>query len=182
VLDSCRKSLTQDTELHINKAQSAEQPLEFIGAASTCMMAEISDLRVLRLKERPSFARISAEVLIPLQVTYQDTKGKRFRGDSTITLPVDVVMYVPDASVFPFEVTASAGVNCTAGKQIRADTFSVTACITLIVKVIAETDLLIPTYGYCPSPKAVDFEQQACSNFFDLPLYPSGKQINREEK
>jgi len=50
-----------------------------------------------------------------------------------------------------------------------------TACVTLITKVVADTDLLLPTYGYCRVPDAVDYENQVCNKFFELPLYPSGR-------
>jgi len=47
--------------------------------------------------------------------------------------------------------------------------------MTVITKVVADTDLLVPAYGICPAPKAVDFEQEASKEFFDLPLYPQGR-------
>jgi hypothetical protein len=94
---------------------------------------------------------------------------------SEIVVPEDIVMYVPEASMFPFEIVACASCNCAAGAFDADGNCNVTACMTVITKVIAETDLLVPAYGYCPTPTAVDYEEQICNRFFDLPMYPSGK-------
>ncbi len=47
--------------------------------------------------------------------------------------------------------------------------------LTVITKVVAQTDILVPAYGYAPAPKAIDYETDAFNTFFELPLYPSEK-------
>jgi len=150
-------------------------PLAFQTAKSTQIEGNVSGLKVTRLEGRPCFARIECDVTVPLKVNYRCDEGIDHMADSSITVHEDIVMYVPEASVFPFEVVASASCNAPNGRFEDDQNFTCTACITIITKVVAETDLLIPAYGFCPSPKAVDFESEVCNKFFDLPLYPSGR-------
>ena len=176
VLDSGSKKITKDNiELKLFMQREPKEPYKFISASSTGAWAEVANLRVDRLAERPVFARIRCNVIIPVRVTFADADGEEHNAESKITMPQDVVMYVPEASMFPFEIVAAASVHCTEGRWTEAGMFIVTACMTIITKVIAETDLLIPAYGFCPSPRSIDFREEMCNGFFDLPLYPSGR-------
>jgi hypothetical protein len=130
---------------------------------------------VARLEERPCFARVTCGITVPVQVTFSDGDGVQHCAKSEIKVPADIVLYVPEASVFPFEIVAAASCNCPAGQFESPTVCYVTACLTVIIKVVADTDLLMPTYGYCAAPEAVDYEDQVCNKFFELPLYPSGK-------
>ncbi|MBO5782633.1 MAG: hypothetical protein J6R24_00655, partial [Clostridia bacterium] len=53
-------------------------------------------------------------------------------------------------------------------------TFTVNACITVILKVSMPVELLVPSYGYCAIPPAQEYSQEVCAGFFELPLYPQG--------
>lgn len=178
VLDSALKQEQQENltlRLTNITPPGAQVPYTFISAHSTAERPIITNLTISRLEERPAFARVKCTVTIPLSVKFKDNTGQNETADSQISVNQDIIMYVPQASVFPFEVKAMASVNCPSGRYTGENTFTVTACITIITKIIAETDLLIPSYGFCPSPRAIEFEKTECADFFDLPLYPSGK-------
>ena len=177
VLDSCKKQLTLDrVKLPLRcMPPGAEAPLTFESAASVQVDAPVSDLTVARLEERPCFARVKCAVTVPVQVAFTDAGGAAHTAKSEIRVPADIVMYVPEASVFPFEVVAAASCNCPTGAFETPTVAYAAACVTLIIKIVADTDLLLPTYGYCAAPDAVDFDAQVCNKFFELPLYPSGK-------
>ena len=49
---------------------------------------------------------------IPITVTYTDANGVAGTGTGTIAVPVDVVLYVPQPSVVPYQVTAFANAIC----------------------------------------------------------------------
>jgi len=135
----------------------------------------VKDLTIDRLPQRREFARVRCIVVIPICVTFEDCNGERCSAKSQIKVPMDVIMYVPRDSIFPFEVKAVASVNCPSGRMNGENAFIVTACNMIILKITAHTDLLLPTYGFCAAPPAVDFETKECDEFFDLPLYPSGR-------
>jgi len=82
-------------------------------------------------------------------------------------------MFVPGESIFPFEVLATASANAPSG-HVQNGSICITLCATAITKVVTETDLLVPTYGISIAPPSVNFREDACKEFFDLPLYPRG--------
>ena len=178
VLDSCLKQCNnENTILHLGNfnPHNPSSPLKFLDAMCTRTDATVRDLQICRIEERPSFARIKCKINIPVQVNFNDANNVRSTAESEITVMEDVVLFVPSPSIFPFEVVANTSCNCPVGTYVGNNSFNVTACITIITKVVAKTDLLIPTYGFCPSPSCVEFEEEVCDRFFDLPLYPSGR-------
>ena len=178
VLDSCMKQETaENTKLTLSSIspRNATPPFKFTSANSMQPSACIKDLSITRLEQRREFARVRCTVVIPMCVTFEDSKGEKCMAKSQIKVPQDVIMYVPRDSIFPFEVKAVASVNCPSGRVCGDNAFNVTACYTIVLKVTADTDLLIPTYGFCSAPPAVNFEAHECDEFFDLPLYPSGR-------
>jgi hypothetical protein len=180
VLDACtRQETAENTKLHLSniKPKGATPPYKFISAHSMQPAACIKDLTIDRQQQRQEFARVRCMVVIPICVTFEDSKGDRCSAESKISVPIDVIMYVPRDSIFPFEVKAVASVNCPSGREAGDGAFLVTACIMIVLKITADTDLLLPTYGFCAAPPAVNFETRECDEFFDLPLYPSGRQV-----
>ena len=178
VLDSCmRQETAENTKLHLSNItpRGATPPFKFISANSMHSEACVRDLSIVRLEQRQEFARVRCTVAIPICVVFEDTSGEKCSAKSQIKVPMDVILYVPKDSIFPFEVKAMASVTSPSGRASSDNTFAVTACFTVVLKVTASTDLLIPTYGFCAAPQAVDFETRECDEFFDLPLYPSGR-------
>jgi len=178
VLDSCmRQETAENTKLFLSNIspKSATPPFKFISAQSVHAPTCIQDLTIDRLEQRREFARIRCTVVIPMCVIFEDSTGERCSAKSQIKMQQDVIMFVPRDSIFPFEVKATASVTCPSGRASGETGFLVTACLTVVLKITANTDLLIPTYGFCAAPPAVDFETRECDEFFDLPLYPSGR-------
>jgi len=178
ILDSCmRQETAENTKLQLSNIspKGATAPFKFISANSMKPVACVKDLIITRLEQRREFARVRCTVIIPMCVVFEDFKGERCTAESQIKVTQDVIMFVPRDSVFPFEVKAAASAACPSGRACGDNAFVVTACITLVLKITADTDLLIPTYGFCAAPPAVNFETRECDEFFDLPLYPSGR-------
>ena len=48
---------------------------------------------------------------MPLEVSFEDANGKR-SGCAVIVIPKDVVMFVPDESVIPFELGSVVNAIC----------------------------------------------------------------------
>lgn len=175
IFDSCIKQV-QEEGLQIvvtnQTPPNPQDPLEFVSCTSTGEPATITNLEIERFEDRPNFARVTCDVNIPVEVTYIDDNDIEGKGDSVITVSQDVILCVPQPSIVPFEITAFGGVVCPEGEYIGNDTFEVTACITVILKVVAKVDILVPSYGFCPIPPCQEYSQEACAGFFDLPLYP----------
>lgn len=150
-------------------------PLTFISAKSLSSEGVVSNLTVDRQTEGQC-ARIQATITVPVEVVYLDANGTEGKATSAIVFTEDVLMYVPPASIMPFRVTAIASCVSPEGTWNCANnTFTISACLTCILKVAMQVELLVPSYGYCAIPPAQEYSQEVCSGFFELPLYPQGK-------
>ncbi len=178
VLDSCMKQL-QETNLQLaltgQTPASPALPLTFV-SATTQEGTTISGLVVDRLLDRPNFARVSGSVNVPLVVTYTDANGVAGTGNTTITVPFDVILFIPQPSVVPYTIEAFGAASVPSGVYVSDSTFSISACITVIIRVIVRAEILVPSYGYCSAPPCQDFTQDVCSGVLELPIYPTAIQ------
>ncbi len=147
-------------------------PLTFISARSTNSEATVSNLVIDRQTDRPC-ARVQATVSVPMEVLYTDAAGVDGSATATVSLPVDVLLYVPAPSIMPFTVRAVVSAVAPEGTY-NAETqgFTVSICATIIIKIAMSVELLVPAYGYCAIPPAQEYSQEVCAGFFELPLYP----------
>ena len=148
-------------------------PLTFIGCSSTGESATTSNLTINRIDDRPNFARVTVDVNIPININYTDANGVAGTARGVLTVNEDVVMCVPQASVIPFTVEAFGSAICSDGEYIGDNTFKITCCVTVILRVVVEAEILLPSYGYCAIPPCQEFSNDVCAGVFDLPLYPT---------
>ncbi|MFQ6752509.1 MAG: hypothetical protein ACLRFL_02995 [Clostridia bacterium] len=150
-------------------------PLNFVSGSSVGSSATVSGLTITRFEDRPNFARVQATINIPVTVTYTDANGTPGTATGTISIPQDVVLYVPQPSLTPIDVIAfGSAVIASATYNAETGGFNVSVCITTILKVVAVVDVLVPSYGYCPIPPCTPFTgDDVCPGIFDLPLYPT---------
>ena len=150
-------------------------PLTFISARSTTSAGVVTAFQVDRLPDRAGCARVQATVDIPVEVVYTDANGVEGKATSTVTVSEDVILFVPQPSVMPYEVQSVVSAVSPEGTFNASDnTFTVDLCITVILKIIISVDLLVPSYGYCLIPPAQEYTREVCAGFFELPLYPQG--------
>ena len=183
VFDAC---LSQSTETGIilpvtsfNPANPV-QPLTFISAQNQIgSEVTVTDIVIDRLEQTPNYANVSMTITIPLTVTYRDANGVIGTGTSSITIQKSTVLFVPQPSLTPINIIANASFSSTIGSYSAENTFTVTGCLQIVIKVTAVVDLLIPSYGYPVIPPC-----QACQNCTvcpgvnDLPLYPTATSGN----
>lgn len=187
VFDAC---LSQTTEtgviLSVSDFEPADPllPLTFISAeADPTSPATLSDLVVTRLADRPNFASITGNVTIPLVVTYRDANGVLGTGTSSVTYPINTVLFYPQPSLHPTRVEVTAQFRSQIGAFSGENIFTVTGCLQIIIKVVADVLLLIPSYGYPVIPPCQVDEIGACPGVFDTPLFPTsirGNVINNQ--
>lgn len=153
-------------------------PYTFISAQSVGAAAQVTDLTVTPLADMPGCSRVSCNVIIPVTVTFVDANGVRGTADSTVVVSRDVVLRVPAPSLIPYSIQATASVVANIGVyNAENNIFTVTACVTVILKVVMPVHLLVPTYGYCYIPPCQEYNQQECAGVFELPLYPQDGQL-----
>ena len=182
IFDACIKQLQiENYTLTVSDFTPANPtyPLTFISARSTSEGATLSNVGVDRLVDKQGCARVQATVNIPVEVVYTDANGAEGVATGTIAVSEDVLLYVPAPSIMPFKVVAEASAVSAEGSfNGEGSTFSINACVTVILKIAVDVELLIPSYGYCAIPPAQDYSKEVCAGFFELPLYPQGKSCN----
>ena len=148
-------------------------PLTFVSARNTVSKGEISNLTVEPIAgERPNTSRVRADVVIPMSVAYVDANGVEGVATSNITVNKDVILCIPSASVMSYDIEAVVSAVSTIGTYTGEGQFTIDACITVILKVVMEVELLIPSYGYAVLPPCQDYTAEVCTGFFELPIYP----------
>ena len=154
-------------------------PLTFVSAENeTGSSAVISDLVIERLEQTPNYANVSLTITQPITVTYRDANGVLGTASSSITIQKCAVLFVPQPSATPINVTSQAIFSSRIGTYSAENTFTVTGCLRVVLKVTAQVDLLVPTYGYpvIPPCQACQDNTNACPGLQDLPLYPTASQ------
>ena len=178
VFDACmNQSQIENYSLTLTNFNPANPtaPLNFISGNSVGSSATVSNLVITRFDDKPNFARVQANINIPVTVTYTDATNTPGTATGTITVNQDVILYVPQPSLTPIDVVAF-GSAIIAGATYNATTggFTISACLTTILKVVAVVDVLIPSYGYTPIPPCTPYTgDEVCPGVFDLPLYPT---------
>ena len=181
VFDACMKQVQMDgtsVTLTNQQPQSPTAPLTFVSCQTQTNDVTITNLVVDRFEDKPCFARVSGSVSVPITVNYTDIINVAGSGTGIVTIPIDVVLYVPQPSIIPYQVTAFANAICSGGRFVESSTFSIDPCMTIIIRVVVDAELLVPTYGYCQIPPCQDYTQDVCSGYFDLPLYPAQQPVN----
>ena len=154
-------------------------PVTFISARSTGT-ATVSNVTVDRQSDGCN-ARVQATVTVPMEIVYVDNTGRDRTATGNIVLTEDVIMYVPAASVMPFTVTTVASCVSPEGTyDAERSAFLISACVTCILKIAMQVELLVPSYGYCAIPPAQEYSHEVCTGFFELPLYPQGRSCSNK--
>lgn len=149
-----------------------QEPFTYVSARSAGGAGKLRDLCIDRLEERPNFARVRCVVDIPMEIVFLDATCREFTGRAVISVPKDVILYVPPESVIPFTADTIAGAVSVLGTYVGGGAFCITACVTIILKIVAEVELMIPSYGFCRIPPCEEFACEVCDEFFNLPLFP----------
>ena len=176
VYDSCLQQITlEDVTVCLRDVEPGnfDYPLTFTGCRSIGVKGKLVDTKIERLEERPHFARVRTKVLIPIEVTFEDENGKKGTGRAVIEVPKDVILYVPDESVIPFFLESIVSAVCASGAYIGPRyQFTIDVCVTIILKIVAEVELLVPSFGFCDIPPCEEFAENVCDEFFRRPLFP----------
>ena len=175
VFDACMQQ-TQLNDIVINitnlTPSNPTYPLNFVSAKSLTSNGIVSNLDIVPLPERPNCTRVKADFNVPISVAYTDALGVEGSAISSINLTKDVILNIPSASIMPYRVEAVVSLVSTQGSYTADNQFTIDACITIILKIVMDVELLIPSYGYTPIPPCQEYTQEVCAGFFELPMYP----------
>ncbi|MBR5231358.1 MAG: hypothetical protein IKW00_03815 [Clostridia bacterium] len=149
------------------------EPFTFESCRSSTANIDISNLSVERLCDRPCFARVRGYIEIPIEVLFVDSRCVEYIGRGVVRVNKDVLLSVPDDSIVPYTLEGLASAICVSGCYRGNNVFNLTICVSIILKVLAQVEILVPSYGYCAIPPCEEFADNVCDEFFSLPLFPS---------
>ena len=155
-----------------NTSNQPVMPITFESCRSTTTEGTIRNLSVERLCDRPCFARVRGSIDVPIDILFTDAACREYIGRGMITVERDVLLSIPDESIVPYSIEAMVSAICVSGTYIGNNTFALTVCVTVILKVLAKVEILVPSYGFCEVPPCEEFADSVCDEFFSLPLFP----------
>lgn len=132
----------------------------------------VSNVVITRLESRPNFANVTGQVTFPLIVTYRDANGILGTASASYTTDFSSVLCVPQPALSPVEIKVTGQLSSTIGTFTAPDVFTITACVQIIIKVVADVDILVPSYGYPCIPECQNIPT-VCPGVGDLTLYPT---------
>jgi hypothetical protein len=147
-------------------------PITFESCRSNTTVGKIHNLTIDRLCDRPCFARVRATIEIPIDILFVDSRCIEYIGKGVVCVNKDVLLSLPDESIVPFEIESMVSAICVSGTYEGNNVFELTICVTIVLKVLAKVEILIPSYGFCPIPPCEEFAENVCDEFFSLPLFP----------
>lgn len=146
---TCNACGCQETQETIPPTSAPVPPITFESCRSTTTEGNIRNLTVDRLCDRPCFARVRATIDIPIDILFVDSRCVEYIGKATISVNRDVLLSIPDESIVPYTLESMVSAICVSGTYLGNNQFKMTICVTTILKVLAEAEILIPSYGYC---------------------------------
>ncbi len=176
VFDACLQNETITgvtlTTTNYNPASPA-LPLTYISTETNQVIGPTTtNVVITRLDNRPNFATVTGQVTFPLIVTYRDANGVLGTATATYTTDFSAVLCVPQPALSPVEVKVTGQVTSAVGTYTAENTFTITACVQIIVKVVADVDILVPSYGYPCIPECQNIPT-VCPGVGDISLYPT---------
>ena len=147
-------------------------PITFESCRSATSAGKITDLTIERLCDRPCFARVRGTLQIPIDILFSDSRCVQYVGQGSVEMDFDVLLSIPDEAIVPYCIEAMVSAICVSGTYKGDNEFEMDICVTAALKVIAEVEILVPSYGFCTIPPSEEFAENVCDEFFSLPLYP----------
>ncbi|MBQ2992147.1 MAG: hypothetical protein IJD60_12810 [Clostridia bacterium] len=147
-------------------------PITFESCRSTTTEGTIRNLSVERLCDRPCFARVKGQIDLPIDILFTDAACREYIGRGVVTVDRDVLLSIPDESIVPYSIEAMVSAICVSGTYVGNNVFELEVCVTVVLKVLAKVEMLVPSYGFCDVPPCEEFADSVCDEFFSLPLFP----------
>ena len=177
VLDSAMV-VTQDAQLQIPVGTippTATAPFTVTTVQANATETQIANVTITPLSNNSHCARVTGTVTIPVTVTLSDANNTQFQTYTDVTKNINLVLYIPDATAFPYTITAEGALGFTSATA-TADTLTLNyVTIKTLIRVTAVSDLLIPCYGYAPINTAENNQYNEVQSFLTQPLFPRGK-------
>ena len=176
VIAACRRDIKKENfalEFTLDRSVNPNCPLCLSCVHTAAAPAEISDLSVCPLCDRPGFARVRGNVTFNLEAELC-ADNCPVCGVATVSLPVDLILQVPCNTMLPYMIEAWAAGVVSNATWMCGTCFEVTLCASIVVQVLADTMVSLPGASTCQVNACETYADSVCDDFFSMPLFPTG--------
>ncbi len=164
VFDGCRFT-DENITLTLTSADPIPQQAEFVSAR--VISSELTNYSVIDGSN--GCCRVRGDIVTRFAVTYS-SGGSCFTVAAEYTESTEALLRLPNAAIVPYNIEVQAVMSVVSGTVIGQNVVSVSGCLLRIIKVTAQVDILIPTYGYCNYPPCTGCP---CNEFGNSDVFPS---------
>jgi len=174
IYDACSQRLCLDNIPSITFVPTGTNPVFSECNNITVTLVTPPGFVITPITDRPGFARVEATFLVSYDIiiNYPDGTTQTLPANTT-TFTKDIVLYVPNSEIAIMKYEAVA--ECLYGKVNVGTTTTVDVIlgIWIVIKSAVDVQLLIPAYGFCPTPPSCEeFPSNVCDEFMQRP-FPS---------
>ncbi|TZE82266.1 hypothetical protein [Calorimonas adulescens] len=169
VYDACSQRVCIDTIPAIPFIPTISTPIEF-GGCRDFVITVPAGFSVTPIPDRDGFSRVMGTFQVSFNVVLSNTVTNTTQLiPVTTTFDKDVVLYVPQPS--PANIRFEAMAECLFGRVNPINTIDVIIGVFVIIKSAITVQLLIPAYGFCPTPpECEEFPTNVCEQFMTAPF------------
>lgn len=169
VFDACLRQFSMENITLDVTFPPHTDPLTFQSLRNTSS-GDVSELSVTPVAGS-SCSRVQYTVTVPVSVVATDPSGNVVTGTATMTFNQDILLRIPSEALVPVSIENVTSVIGNIG-VLTGDILRCTVCVTIVTKVTAEVELIVPTNGYPKIPECQEYQQDVCAGAFQLPIYP----------
>ena len=131
----------------------------------------VSSLEISPIPGSPN-SRVTCTVTSPITINGTNATGTAITETISTDFDLDIIMRVPQDGVISPQIETNVAITGLQNTITEGTTIVTNACITIIVKVIANVILVIPSYGYPTLPPCQEYTQDICNGLFGTPIFP----------
>jgi hypothetical protein len=172
VYDACSQRVCIDTIPPVEFTPSVTTPIEFEGCQDFAITVP-DGFTVTPITDREGFARVRGTFDVAFNAVLRSTETNETQlVPITTSFDKDVVLYVPQPD--PENIRFEAIGECLFGR-VNAEpdnyTLDVIAGVYVVLKAAISVQLLVPAYGFCPTPpECEEFPTNVCEDFMSSPF------------
>lgn len=175
VIDACRRDIKKENfplEFTLDRPVNPNCPLCLSCVHTAAAPAEISDITVCPLCDRPGYARVKGTVTFNVEAELC-ADNCPLCGVATVALPVDLILKVPCNTRLPYMIEAWAAAAVSGASWMCGTCFEVTLCASIVVQTLSDTLVSLPGASPCQVNACETYADSVCDEFFSLPLFPT---------
>lgn len=129
-------------------------------------------LVITDIESRPNFKRVRLTIRIPFEVL--DSDGNVIAEGVLPDILKDIILYIPDSrDEFDFRIVVETSSDTLPMPIQTGNKLSFPVGTFIIIKVVGTVQLLIPAFGYCPTPgPCEEFSPEDICDTFEYEEFP----------